>query len=175
MSKDLKTRAPILRCNSTGDLYPLTEPLPLPSTQPSAFVAVPQDRWHQRLGHPGKHLLQSLKLSSFVDFGKFNNTLCQSCVFGKSVKLPFYDSINNTHSAFDIIHSDLWTSPVLSTGGHKYYILLLDNFTNFLWTYPISTKSQVFHTFSTSHNLIHTQFKRKIKQFQCDNGKEYAN
>ncbi|MFS7991853.1 putative RNA-directed DNA polymerase [Helianthus anomalus] len=173
--KDLKTRAPILRCNSTGDLYPLTAPLPLPSTQPSAFATISQDRWHQRLGHPGDNLLQSLKLSTFVDFGKFNKTICQSCIFGKSVKFPFYDSVNCTRSAFDIVHSDLWTSPVLSTGGHKYYILFLDDFTNFMWTFPIATKAQVFHTFTTLHNSIHTQFERKIKQFQCDNGKEYAN
>src|ERR1044071_9411252 len=40
--KDLKTRAPILRCNSTDDLYPMTAPLPLKTTQPSSFVAVSQ-------------------------------------------------------------------------------------------------------------------------------------
>ncbi|XP_076916064.1 uncharacterized protein LOC143575637 [Bidens hawaiensis] len=43
--KDLKTRAPILRCNSTGDLYPLTAPLHTTSNQPSAFTTITQDRW----------------------------------------------------------------------------------------------------------------------------------
>jgi hypothetical protein len=38
---------------------------------------------------------------------------------------------------FDIVHSDLWTSPTLSSGGHRYYILFLDDFTNFLWTFPL--------------------------------------
>ncbi|XP_076906863.1 uncharacterized protein LOC143563131 [Bidens hawaiensis] len=99
--KDLKTRAPILRCNSTGDLYPLTKPLPIKTSQPSTLVAVSQDRWHQRLGHPGNNLLQSLKLDSFIDYGKLDKTLCQSCVFGKSVKLPFYDSVNSTSFASD--------------------------------------------------------------------------
>uniref|UniRef100_A0A251U9V3 Putative ribonuclease H-like domain, GAG-pre-integrase domain protein n=1 Tax=Helianthus annuus TaxID=4232 RepID=A0A251U9V3_HELAN len=174
-NQDLKTRAPLLRCNSTGDLYPLTKPLPLNLSQPQAFATNSQDHWHQRLGHPGNNLLQSLKLSSFIDYGKLNKTLCQSCVFGKSVRLSFIDSINSTHLPFDIVDSDLWTSPVLSTGGHKYYILFLDNFTNFLWTFLIATKSQVFHIFIQFHNLINTQFERKIKQFQCDNGKEYAN
>ncbi|KAI3693821.1 hypothetical protein L1987_76773 [Smallanthus sonchifolius] len=105
--KDLKTKEPILRCNSSGDLYPLTTNFIQPPTKPTALVGITQDRWHQRLGHPGNSLLHSLKSSSFINFSKPNNTLCQSCVFGKSVKLPFYDSMNKTHLPFDIIHSDL--------------------------------------------------------------------
>ncbi|KAJ9565690.1 hypothetical protein OSB04_001656 [Centaurea solstitialis] len=173
--KDLKTKAPILRCNSSGDLYPLTTPLHSLSSPTSTFAAITQDRWHQRLGHPGQNLLHSLKSSSCINYGKPSTTLCQSCVYGKGVKLPFYDSLNKTSLPFDIIHSDLWTSPVLSTGGHRYYIVYLDDYTNFLWTYPISNKSQVFEKFTHFNNFINTQFERKIKQFQCDNGKEYAN
>ncbi|KAJ9567440.1 hypothetical protein OSB04_003406 [Centaurea solstitialis] len=153
--KDLKTKEPILRCNSSGDLYPLTTNFIKPPSKPIALAAVTQDRWHQRLGHPGKSLLHSLKSSSFIDFSKPNNTLCQSCVFGKSVKLPFYDSMNKTHLPFDIIHSDLWTSPVLSTGGHRYYILFLDDLTDFLWTYPLTNKSQFeesIYPFSIQHS-----------------------
>jgi len=29
---------------------------------------------------------------------------------------------------FDIVHNDLWTSPILSSGGHRYYVLFLDDF-----------------------------------------------
>ncbi|KAJ9560396.1 hypothetical protein OSB04_005556 [Centaurea solstitialis] len=65
--KDLKTKEPILRCNSSGDLYPLTTNFIKPPSKPIALAAVTQDRWHQRLGHPGKSLLHSLKSSSFID------------------------------------------------------------------------------------------------------------
>ncbi|XP_076958678.1 uncharacterized protein LOC143634502 [Bidens hawaiensis] len=109
--KDLKTKAPILRCNSSGDLYPLTAPLPKTNSQPTALTVTTQDCWHQRLGHPGDNLLHALKLSSSVSFIKNKTTLCQPCVFGKSVKFPFHDSCNATTLPFDIIHSDLWTSP----------------------------------------------------------------
>ncbi|XP_076902942.1 uncharacterized protein LOC143557857 [Bidens hawaiensis] len=119
--KDLKTKAPLLRCNSSGDLYPLTAPLPLKTT-PTAFVATTQDRWHQRLGHPGFSTLQSLPLSFSSISNKYDNTLCQACVFGKSVRFPFFDSCNRTSLPFDIIHSDLWTSPVPSTGGHRFHL-----------------------------------------------------
>jgi hypothetical protein len=38
----------------------------------------------------------------------------------------------STFMHFDIVHSDLWTSPVLSSGGHRNYVLFFDDFTNFL-------------------------------------------
>jgi transposase InsO family protein len=76
---------------------------------------------------------------------------------------------------FDIVHSDLWTSLILSSESHHYYVLFLDDYTNFLWTFPIHTKSQVHSIFLQFRTHIETQFERKIKCFQCDNGKEYDN
>jgi len=32
---------------------------------------------------------------------------------------------------FDIVHIDVLKSPILSLGGHRYYVLFLDIFTNF--------------------------------------------
>lgn len=171
--KDYKTRTPILRCNSSGDLYPLV--LGSGSSQPSAFAAISSQLWHQRLGHPGQSPLHSLKNSCSIDFNKSMDNVCRSCVIGKSIRLPFHTSTSCTSQPFDIIHSDLWTSPIVSSGGHRYYILFLDDLTNFLWTFPISKKSQVFSVFSNFAQHIKTQFERTIKTFQCDNGKEYVN
>ncbi|GJR95493.1 hypothetical protein Tco_0267667 [Tanacetum coccineum] len=46
--KDFMTRRVLLRCDNTGDLYPVTAPSPIPHT-----FLVSQHTWHQRLGHPG--------------------------------------------------------------------------------------------------------------------------
>jgi histone deacetylase 1/2 len=73
------------------------------------------------------------------------------------------------------VHSDIWTSPILSSGGHRYYALFLNDFTNFLWTFPLHNKSQMHYIFLKFQAHIQTQFERKIKCFQCDNGKEYDN
>nr|GEV48498.1 hypothetical protein [Tanacetum cinerariifolium] len=47
--KDFMTRRVLLRCDSTGDLYPVMPP----SLVPHVFL-VSQYMWHQRLGHPGR-------------------------------------------------------------------------------------------------------------------------
>lgn len=76
---------------------------------------------------------------------------------------------------FDIIHSGIWTPPVLSNAGHKYYVLFVDEFSDFLWTFPLASKSDVFSKFLQLFKYILTQFQRPIKNLQCDNGREYDN
>ncbi|GJY57106.1 ribonuclease H-like domain-containing protein [Tanacetum coccineum] len=47
--KDYLTRYILLRCDSSGDLCPVTKP----STSLIAFLSTSASTWHQRLGHPG--------------------------------------------------------------------------------------------------------------------------
>lgn len=54
-------------------------------------------------------------------------------------------------------------------------MLFLDDYSNFLWTFPISHKSQVFPTFEKLRAYIKTQFQLEVKNIQCDNGREYVN
>ena len=53
--KDLPSRSEIIRCNSSGPLYPLRFP---PAT--SFIAGTPQSLWHRRLGHPGHEALAKL-------------------------------------------------------------------------------------------------------------------
>jgi hypothetical protein len=53
--KDRLTKTVILRCNCTGDLYPVRLPRPAHSLHASASTST--DVWHQRLGHPGRTTL----------------------------------------------------------------------------------------------------------------------
>ncbi|KAD7477448.1 hypothetical protein E3N88_00584 [Mikania micrantha] len=173
--KDYQTRIPILRCDSTWDLYPLT-PSSTSATTPSTFAALSQDLWHRRLGQPGSDLLHILNKQNVISFrNNVSKRLCQSCVFGKQVKLPFYASNSVTCLPFDIVHSDLWISPTISSGGHRYYIVFLDDYTNYVWTFPLANKSSVYSIFLKFHSYLTTQFERGIKSFQCDNGTEYNN
>ncbi|CAJ2649804.1 unnamed protein product [Trifolium pratense] len=174
--KDFQTGTLLMRCNSSGDLYPIPTRPNTTSLSPSAFAASSTEIWHSRLGHPGAPILNSLHRNKILLCNKFQNDFfCHSCAFGKQTKLPFNNSLSSTYMPFDIVHSDLWTSPVLSSGGHRYYVLFLDDFTDFLWTFPISNKSQVHSIFLQFRAYITTQFEREIKCFQCDNGKEYDN
>ncbi|GJZ29747.1 ribonuclease H-like domain-containing protein, partial [Tanacetum coccineum] len=108
--KDFLTRRVLFRCDNTGDLYPVTSPSPIPH----AFL-VSQHTWHQCLGHPGGEVLRRLVSSNFISYNKDKPTvMCHACQLGKHVRLPFVNSSTMISSCFDIIHSDVWTSPIPS-------------------------------------------------------------
>jgi transposase InsO family protein len=69
----------------------------------------------------------------------------------------------------------VWTSPVVSFTGYKYYLALLDDYTHFVWTFPLRQKSEVASTIQHLHAYAHTQFGRPILAFQSDNGREFDN
>ncbi|GKF34051.1 ribonuclease H-like domain-containing protein, partial [Tanacetum coccineum] len=100
--KDFLTRYILLRCNSSGDLYPVTQP----SSLPSALMSLSSSTWHQRLGHPGDEVLRSLVSRNFISCNKEkSHHVCHACQLGKHVKLPFSSSTSIVSSCFEIIHS----------------------------------------------------------------------
>ncbi|GJR95985.1 ribonuclease H-like domain-containing protein [Tanacetum coccineum] len=168
--KDFRTRQILLRCDSTGDLYPVTS-----LSYPQAFL-VGQQTWHQRLGHPGSDVLRSLVSNNLISCNKTKSpVLCHACQLGKHVRLPFSLSKTIVKSPFDIIHSDLWTSPITSVSGIKYYVLFLDHFSHYLWVYPLRNKSDALSKFIHFRAYVKNQFKTDIKSLQCDHGGEFDN
>ncbi|XP_021744871.1 uncharacterized protein LOC110710840 [Chenopodium quinoa] len=128
--KDYRTGSPIMRCDSQGDLYPITSIFS--KTSPSTFIALASSICHDRLGHPGSSILKTLSNNKHIECThSSSSSVCRSCVLGKHVKLPFLSSNSITSMPFDIVHSDLWTSPVLSSSGHRYYMLVLDDYSKF--------------------------------------------
>lgn len=170
--KDFRTHQVLLRCDSSGDLYPSFEK-PKSAT---ALLACSPMLWHQRLGHPGSRVLQFLLSNKFITCNKDSiYVTCNSCNLGKHVRLPFTSSISVVSNAFDIIHSDIWTSPISSISGINYYVLFLDHYSHFLWVYPFRTKSEVMNKFLHFRAYVRNQMKTDIKAFQCDHGGKFDN
>ncbi|GJV53715.1 ribonuclease H-like domain-containing protein [Tanacetum coccineum] len=94
---------------------------------------------------------------------------------GKHVKLPFYNSESSVNSVFEIIHSDIWTSPIPSESGIKYYAIFLDHFSHFVWVYPLHKKGYLLDILVAFHAYVNKQFNVDIKALQCDHGGEYDN
>ncbi|GJR24574.1 ribonuclease H-like domain-containing protein [Tanacetum coccineum] len=157
--KDFWTRQILLRCDSTSDLYPVTSP-----SYPQALL-VSQHTW-----------LRNLVSNNFISCNKTKSPmLCHACQLGKHVRLPFSVSETIVKSPFDIIHSDLWTSPLPSISGIKYYVLFLDHFSHYLWVYPLKNKSEALSKFIHFRAYVKNHFQFDIKSLQCDHGGEFDN
>ena len=116
---------------------------------------------------PYTTLFRSLKISS--------DTLCHACQLGRHTRLPFHASSSRATRNFQLIHCDLWTSPIVSVSGHKYYLVILDDCSHFLWTFPLRLKSDTFSTLSNFFSYVRTQFGVAVQGIQCDNGREFDN
>ena len=58
--------------------------------------------------------------------------------------------------------------------GYRYYLVIVDDFSHYSWTFPLRAKSE---TFPTLHFFawVSTQFGLTIRAVQCDNGHEFDN
>jgi hypothetical protein len=92
----------VVRCNSVGPVYTLR--LPMSHGPAHALVVVLTSTWHRRLGHIGLDVLSHLACSSSIPCNKGTE-------LDRHIQLPFSLSSRTTHQ-FDLVHCDLWTSPI---------------------------------------------------------------
>jgi hypothetical protein len=102
--------------------------------------------WHFRLGHPSLDIVNRVvKGTSFLasSFNFNKNSVCKSYQLGKCKQQPS----NVSKQPLDLIHSDVWTSPIQSISGYKYHVIFIDDFSRSTWIYPLLHKSELFEHF----------------------------
>jgi hypothetical protein len=149
---DLTSRAVVGRYDNSGPLYSIR----FPALASSAHVAAPYalaftasaSTWHRRLGHD-HDVLSRLSATSTIPCPRGNATsLCHASQLGRHTRLPFSSSLSRASRPFDLIHCDLWTSPDPSISGCWYYLVILDDFSHYLWTFPLRRKCDTFTNLS---------------------------
>ena len=73
------------------------------------------------------------------------------------------------------MHADIWTSPILRFSGFKYYLVLIDDYTHYVWTFLLRAKSEALSCILAFHAYVSTQFQLPLIALQTDNGKELDN
>ena len=96
--------------------------------------------WHHRLGHPSTSIFTFIQQHFSLGSPKFQQSDCNSCQISKSHKLPFHESTLKSSYPLEIIFSDVWTSPILSIDGLRYYCMFVDHFVDHL-ILPCNRKS----------------------------------
>lgn len=129
--------------------------------------------WHSRLGHPNSQTLNHMISSFCLPISSVLSTPCNSCFSNKTHKLPFSNTTLSSSRPLDILFSDVWTSPVHSVDGYKYYVLFVDHYTRYTWMFPMKTKSQVAQIFPAFRMLVENRFNTKITTLYSDNGGEF--
>jgi histone deacetylase 1/2 len=120
--------------------------------------------------------LRQLQSTSNISFNQSSTQdfYCTSCLVSKATAQPFDLSVNSSNNVLDLVHSDVWTSPVLSFTGYKYYVIFVDDFSKFTWFYPMRNKHEVFACFQLFKSHVENLFSTTIKFFRSDNGGEFT-
>ncbi|KAL1214926.1 Retrovirus-related Pol polyprotein from transposon TNT 1-94 [Cardamine amara subsp. amara] len=125
--------------------------------------------WHARLGHP-----RSRALNLIMPNVAFDNSKCESCILGKHCRSVFQNSISIYENRFDLVHSDVWTSPCLSRDNLKYFVTFIDEKSKYTWITLLPSKDRVFEAFVNFQTYVTNHFNANIKVLRSDNGGEYT-
>jgi histone deacetylase 1/2 len=77
-------------------------------------------------------------------------SVCDASQRAKSRQLPYSTSHHVSTMPLELIHSDVWGPAIASSGGYKYYVSFVDDYSRFCWIYLLKHKSdveQVFYAF----------------------------
>ncbi|KAE8703262.1 Dynamin-related protein 5A [Hibiscus syriacus] len=132
-----------------------------------------EDLWHRRLGHPAAETLVKIAKEIGIKIHSNVNKTCVACHMGKSHRLPFVESNTSVDSPFNLVYSDLWGPPHMTSNGFRFYVSFVDAFIRHTWIYLLKTKGEVVLAFRMFQKLVANQFGSSIKALQTDWGGEF--
>ena len=102
-----------------------------------------------------------------VDHQSHKSIFCEPCIHGKQHCDPFPNSSSSQSSELlGIIHSDVHGSlPVKTFSGYHYWISFVDDYSRYVFTYPLKAKSDAFEAFKTFKALLRNSLDVSLKCF----------
>ena len=93
-------------------------------------------------------------------------SVCDACQRAKSRQLPYNASHRVPSMPLELIHSDVWGPAIASSGGYKYYVSFVDDYSHFCWIYLLKHKSDVEQVFYAFQAHVERLLDTKIKAVQ---------
>ncbi|WVZ08647.1 hypothetical protein V8G54_021993 [Vigna mungo] len=131
------------------------------------------DIWHYRLGHPSHDRLHVMQqLYPVINFD--HSFICTPCHMAKQRKPSFPISTSHASSIFSLLHVDIW-DPCAATSihGHKYFLTIVDDFSRYVWVFPLISKVETQSHLQSFITYAERQFKTKVLTIRSDNGTEF--
>ena len=138
-------------------------PTPVPShPSPYLFPRVSQDSmlWHRRFGHIGMEATRAALTKDYVTGvqleGPFVRDHCIPCLIGKSPQRSYSFHGHHATKIGELLHMDLCGPfPVQGSQGEKYFFNILDDNSNWGFTFGLHLKSDAFaHYLKTEAFLV---------------------
>ncbi|KAJ3566024.1 hypothetical protein NP233_g7264 [Leucocoprinus birnbaumii] len=147
---------------SKGD--PFTRDTPIPENDSVACVAVPlpsPELWHQRFGHLGKDatkVILTMDYATGIKYsGQFSKEICPPCIIAKRPRHS-HPYIGNWATAIgELLHIDTCGPfPVQTPHHERYFFIVLDDYSNFGFTFLLKHKNDVLEHFLIVEAFLQT-------------------
>ncbi len=146
------------------------------------YSAVSADIWHKRLAHVNPVAIQKMHTTGCVKnmsvTGSIkNHSFCEACAKGKAHVLPFPSKTEaSTECVLERWHIDLMGPLEVQTiGGKSYCMVVVDDYSRFVWVRFLAQKSDAFDAFRKLLTEETNQKERKLKCLRSDCGGEFVN
>jgi len=127
---------------------------------------------HNKLGHPSDEIVKATAKKLHINLDP-KTDICEPCAISKSKRKKIAkQTTNHAKSPGERIMIDISYIKEPSQGGNKFWLLIVDEFTSFSWSYFMTHKSDTAKTmikFIRFQKLIHGII---IKKIRCDNSGE---
>ncbi|SGY89105.1 BQ5605_C133g13383 [Microbotryum silenes-dioicae] len=136
---------------------------------------------HRRLAHLPvaqiKNIVQS-GLVTGVDWvykdQELRDFYCNACLASKAHALPFARSKSIASGRLDLLHVDVAQMPRPTFGGHRYMLVIIDDFSRKHWCILLALKSDVFPRLRDWILEVENATGNKVKTIRSDNGGEFT-
>jgi len=135
--------------------------------------------WHQRLGHLHlkgiKKAITSEAIRGLPDLKIVEGSICGECQIGKQTRMSHPRLEHQaTSKVLELLHMDLMVPmQVESTGGKRYVLVVVDDFSRFTWVNFIREKSNTFDVFKELCTQLQREKGYAIVRIRSDHGTEF--
>lgn len=94
--------------------------------------------------------------------------VCTGCLMSKQTRKQL--SLKSNYSAtkvLELVHGDL-CGPIKpeTASGKRYFLLLVDEYSHYMWVYFLKTKSEALSVFKKFSALVEREPDRKVRTFE---------
>ena len=133
--------------------------------------------WHQRLGHPAQESLARLTAHNLMTGMRVVNhpvpkadSPCPGCVASKAKQQIFRSRPEASKQPLNIVHGDLLSPLVMSWDKKQYILVMVDQYSRYLWAYPLNSKGDAAGVIKRWHMEVNTQTGVQLRIFRMDRG-----
>lgn len=174
-----------LKVSNKNCLYPINA-YKVINTEVNANLINPSNKscslniWHKRCAHINAGTVYKC-INSNIVLGvpevKKELVSCHDCILGKLKREPFkrLKGVTTTRP-LQLLYADLWgPAPVISKGGAKYFVAIVDDYSRWLTTFPLKNKNDAASAILNFIKSSEREIGVKTVSLRTDHGLEFCN